>query len=144
MPQYTTKSKDSLKLDASTITRLNNLGATVHRRSGQQVVKLKVPVNLGRGRQQRYITLARFVIGSVSPNKKVVQLGTPDDFRLKSLRVMNCSEHAKRRRNSRTYPIDGERLTLAEISDRYNVNYDTLKTRMRRGWKLRDAIAGRT
>lgn len=46
--------------------------------------------------------------------------------------ISMCEQHNNNRTSAR-YVIDGEELTLADISRKYNINYHTLKSRRRKG-----------
>jgi hypothetical protein len=47
---------------------------------------------------------------------------------------------ANNRRNNRYYDIDGINHTLFEWARIYNINYQTLYSRMERGWRIEDAL----
>jgi hypothetical protein len=47
------------------------------------------------------------------------------------------------KRSNRVIEHDGERLTIAQWSDRLGINYRTLNNRINRGWSINDALTVR-
>jgi hypothetical protein len=140
---YITNSNETIILDPGTINRLNHMGATVHRRSGQQIVRFRSPQETGRGYKQRHVTLSRFVFGEVTSKHKAVQKVKSNDYRRSNLTLINHTEHARRRRTLKTYELDGKRMCLTEISTMYGVPMERLRSRLRRSWTIKQAISHR-
>ncbi len=50
-------------------------------------------------------------------------------------------EQALNRRNNIRYIIDDESMTIEQMSEKYNINKNTLRTRLRRGWSIEEALS---
>lgn len=55
-------------------------------------------------------------------------------------RIVTRKENANNRRTNVIINVNGEKLTLTQLSEKYNISYNTLQTRRRRGWKDQDLI----
>ena len=63
----------------------------------------------------------------------------------KGYNKINCrwadiKTQANNRRNNSIHIINGETLTMSQISEKFNIRYTTLRSRLYRGWKIEDAI----
>lgn len=55
-------------------------------------------------------------------------------------RFVTQTGNSRNRRTNRMVLVDGEKITMAEASERYGINYGTLEGRLDRGWSDEDAV----
>lgn len=56
-------------------------------------------------------------------------------------RIVTSKVNMNNRDDNRIIEISGEQLTLSQASDKYNINYNTLQSRLRYGWDSEKAIS---
>jgi hypothetical protein len=76
-------------------------------------------------------------------NTTLERIFTDGNYELSNCKWANHTEQANNRRNNRIYVYDGEKLTMAQLSRKYNIPYSTLQKRFSVGWDLHDAVSRR-
>jgi len=75
-----------------------------------------------------------------SDSHSIDRIDNDGDYKLENCRWATQSEQCRNKGNNITFMINGERKTLVEISEDYNMNYSTLYSRIRSGFSISDAL----
>jgi hypothetical protein len=78
--------------------------------------------------------------------KKGLQLDRIDNnggYNKDNVRFVNCRKNNLNKSTNRVVVFNGENLTISELAEKIGCKQNTLLYRIRRGWKIEDAVAGK-
>lgn len=78
--------------------------------------------------------------------KKGLQLDRIDNnggYTKDNVRFVNCRKNNLNKSTNRVVIFNGENLTISELAEKIGCKQNTLLYRIRRGWKIEDAVAGK-
>lgn len=78
-----------------------------------------------------------------SPLHSLDRINNNGDYELSNCRWATPKQQSRNKRTSRLIEWEGQKLTLADWSERYNLNDSTVLCRLKRGWTLDQAFTTR-
>jgi hypothetical protein len=82
-------------------------------------------------------------MGDPPKGKQLDRVDNDKGYSKENCRWATQTENCRNKSNNRTFIVDGERLTLSECAERFQLPANTIRGRLSRGWPL-DRALGRS